>query len=451
MGAAPPTVDAMGLCRRVVMPWCGAVGLTCLLATGAAAQASSAPASSSPAADTVSPGATDEAGPRVVLPPVFGVDVKKGAAAHKLLLVELGRELGPRVVTAAAILEAQVELGLVAADLATSPGLAKLATATRAERAITVTVDDALTTVQVFASLEGAPPLVLELPRKKKDPLDVRWAKATASAIATRASDALAPRVEAPMMDLSEPEPEPAVEAPPPPPPKPKPSSPWLMGAVGGGVALRSVELTGPVAAKVSPMEQGASPSVSGYLAVRPLLLVDKQAWWNDLLIEAWGRRGLLDARAGDTVCAVDDDDVTMAVSWRARLSEEAYVPRVGGGVSAGLERFAISGCPVPALSTSSTQAAGFVRLAQPLLPGLIEADLLGGVRVPVVGGGSGFVRPGVMAHLAINATPIPALPFLFVRGVARVFDSQLTQGPGPDLVVSDLRSSFELQLGGAL
>jgi hypothetical protein len=381
---------------------------------------------------------------------VLGVDVKKGTAAHKLLLVALGRELGPRLVPAAAILEAQVALGLVAADLATPVGLTKLARATQAERAVTVTVDDGLTVVQVFASLEGAPPLVLELPRKKKDPLDVRWAKATASAIATRASDALAARVEAPMMDLSEPEPEPTVEAPPPPPPTP-PSSPWLMGAVGGGVALRSVEVTGPLAAKVSPMEQGASPSVSAYLAVRPLVLVDDKAWWNDLLIEAWGRRGVLDARAGDTVCAVDDDDVTMAMSFRARLSEEAFVPRVGGGVSAGLERFAISGCPVPALSTSSTQAAGFVRLAQPLLPGLIEADVLGGLRVPLVGGGSGFARPGVMAHLAINGTPIPSLPFLFVRGVARVFDSQLTQGPGPDLVVSDLRSSFELQLGGAL
>jgi hypothetical protein len=440
----------MGFCRVVVGMW-GVVGLACLLPTAAAAEPATAAAAAAAAEPQAPAEAVADAGPRVLVPTLLGVDVKKGTAAHKLLLTELVRELGPRLVPAADLLEAQVELGLVAADLATSAGLTKLATATRAERAITVTVDDALTTVQVYASLEGAPPLVLELPRKKKDLLDVRWAKATASAIATRASDALAARVEAPMMDLSEPEPEPKVEAPPPPPPPKPSSSPWLMGAVGGGVALRSVEVTGPLAAKVSPMEQGASPSVSGYLAVRPLVLVDDKAWWNDLLIEAWGRRGVLDARAGDAVCAVDDDDVTMAVSWRARLSEEAYVPRVGGGMSAGLERFAISGCPVPALSTSSTQAAGFVRLAQPLLPGLVEADLLGGLRVPLVGGGSGFARPGVMAQLAINATPIPALPFLFVRGVARVFDSQLTQGPGPDLVVSDLRTSFELQLGGAL
>ena len=443
----PPSgslVVAMDFSRVVLM--LGAVGLVCLVTTAAAAEPAPAAATKRATAE-----ATADVGPRVLVPSVFGVDGKKGSAAHKLLLLELGRELGPRVVPAAAILKAQVELGLVAADLATSPGLAKIAIATRAERAITVTVDNALTTVRVFASLQGAPPLVLELPRKKKDLLDVRWAKATASAIATRASDALAARIETPMMDLSEPEPEAVVEAPPPPSRSKASSSPWLMGAVGGGVALRSVEVTGPLAAKVSPMEQGTSPSVSAYLAVRPLVLVDDKAWWNDLLIEAWGRRGVLDARAGDTFCAVDDDDVTMAVSFLARWSQEAYVPRIGGGVSAGLERFAISGCPVPALSTSSTQAAGFVRLAQPLLPGLIEAELLGGLRVPLVGSGSGFARPGVMAQLAINGTPIPALPFLFVRGVARVFDSQLTHGPGPALVVSDLRTSFELQLGGAL
>ena len=126
-------------------------------------------------------------------------------------------------------------------------------------------------------------------------------------------------------------------------------------------------------------------------------------------------------------------------------------MPRIGAGVSASLERFLISGCSLPVLSTSTTQAAGFARLGWNVLPGLVDIDVLGGVRVPVVGEGSSFERPGVLGQFAVNATPIPALSFLFVRAVARVAESRLTQGAGPDLVVNDLRSSFELQLGGAL
>jgi hypothetical protein len=301
--------------------------------------------------------------------------------------------------------------------------------------------------------LQGAPPLVIELPRKKNAALDAKWATTTAEAIATRAQDALAPRVEAPVVDLSEPDPEPVAEPAPPPPPPPAVVArlPWLMGAIGGGVALRTLDVSGPLAAKVSPMNAGTAPSVSAFVAFRPLVLVDNTAWWNDLLVEAWGRHGLIDARVGDTTCSVDDDDITAALSWRARLSDNPLVPRLGAGASAGYERVIIGACGVPALSTSSTEAAGFARVGWALLPGLLEIDALGGARVPLVAEGSGFERPGLLAQVAVLATPVPGIPNIFVRGVARAFESRLTQGSGPDLVVGDLRSSFELQIGGAL
>lgn len=392
-------------------------------------------------------------GPLIVVPPLGGITIKKGAAAHKLLIEALEKAVGPRVVPAIDALQAQNSLGLVAADFETSVGLEKYAQFLTAERAVTVAVADSMTTVRVYASLTGAPPLVLELPRKKRSPLDEKWATATATAIATRAEDALAARIEAPTIDLTAPveaSVEPVVEPPPAELPS-LPSLPALVVAVGGGVALRDVEVSGPLASKVVPMNQGLVPSVSAHIAFRPLVLSAPTAWWNDLLIEAQGRRGIVDATAGDISCTVDDDEISAALSWRARISDNPLVPRIGAGVSASLERFLISGCSLPVLSTSTTQAAGFARLGWNVLPGLVDIDVLGGVRVPVVGEGSSFERPGVLGQFAVNATPIPALSFLFVRAVARVAESRLTQGAGPDLVVNDLRSSFELQLGGAL
>ena len=373
---------------------------------------------------------------------VRGVDAKKGAGPHKLLVAALTKQLGTRVVSLVNILQAQVDSGVTADDLATPTGVSRLATASKAERVVVVSIEDLMTRIEVYATLDGAPPLVLELPRKKKDPLDSKWAAAVAAAIATRAEDALAPRVEAPVMDLSESEP------PPPPPPPPPPKAPLLTVALGGGVALRAVDVSGPLATKVSAMDSGVVPSVSGYVGFAPLRLVDETAWWNDMAIELMARRGIADARTDDVVCTVDDDDVTLGVSWRARISDEPFIPRVGGGISAGIERFLIGGCSIPALSTQATQAAGFLRLAQPLLPGMAEADLLVGARVPVVGGKDGFERPGYVAQLAVTATPTQ---FLFLRAAARVTESRLTVGPAPDLVVGDTRAIFELQVGGQL
>jgi hypothetical protein len=387
-----------------------------------------------------------------VLLPLLGLDVKKAAAPYKVLVSELTRVLGPRVVPAADVVKAQVTAGVLTSDFATAPSIEKVAAIVEAERAITATVEPTMTTVRVYASLQGAPPLVIELPRKKNAALDAKWATATAEAIATRAEDALAPRIEAPVVDLSEPEPEPLVEAAPPPSPSAAVARlPWLMGAVGGGVALRSLGVSGPLASKVSPMNAGFAPSVSAFVALRPLVLVDNAAWWNDLLVEGWGRRGLVDARVGETTCSVDDDDVSGALSWRARVSDNPIVPRLGAGASVGYERVIIGACGVPALSTSSTELAGFARLGWALLPGVLEIDALGGARVPLVGDGSGFERPGILAQVAVLATPVPGIPNIFVRGVGRAFESRLTHGTGPDLVVGDLRSSFELQIGGAL
>ncbi len=417
-----------------------------LLLANAAARA--ADASDGPAQMVAAP--DDNSAPRVVVPPLLGLDVKKGAAPYKLLVTELAKAIGPRVVDVADVLKAQQELGLVATDFDSAVGLEKLATATTAERVVTVDIGAEMTTVRVYGSLTGAPPLVIELPRRKKSALDGKWARATAAAIATRAEDTLAARMQAPVIELS-------LADTPPPPVEPPPVAatvatlPWLMAAVGGGVALRVAEVSGPLANKVAPMNQGIVPSVSGYVGLRPLVVSAPGAWFNDLLIEAWGRRGIAEASTGSETCAVDDDDVTAAISWRARLSDNPLVPRLGAGVSGSLERFVISGCSLPALSTTSTQTAAFARLGWAVVPGFVDVDALGGVRVPVVGGGSGFERPGALGQVAINATPVPGLRFLFVRAVARVFESRLIQGSRPDLVVEDLRSSFELQLGGAL
>jgi hypothetical protein len=126
-------------------------------------------------------------------------------------------------------------------------------------------------------------------------------------------------------------------------------------------------------------------------------------------------------------------------------------IPRVGGGVSAGAERFLVGACGVPALSVSSLQTAAFGRLAWRPLPSLLEVDVLGGARLPIVPEGTLVERPGFLGQLAVAVTPLPMLPWVVVRGVARAHETRLSKGSAGALGVGDVRASFELQVGGAL
>jgi hypothetical protein len=401
-----------------------------------------------------SEGAADAPPPRVAVPALVGVDAKKGAAPHKALLAALEKAFDPRFVAVAEVLKAQADAGVTGQDLLTPTGAARLATATNAERVIVVVVEDAATRVLVYASLDGAPPLELSVARKKKtEPLDNKWAAAVANAVVTSGSDALAARAVAPVIDLSEPEPPPPPPAPPPSPPllaKPLPF--FVAGAVGGGVAVRSLSLEGPLADKLVAPRFGPQPSLSAYVVFAPTRLLDGDrtgsggAWWSDTLVEVAARRALIDARGSDgTVCGVDDDEFAIGAAFRARVVDHAFVPRVGAGVGYGVERFVFSGCAVPAPSLSTTVAQGSLRVAQPIWPGVIEADLTLGGRVPLLFSEQSFDRPGALGSLAIIAVPVP---HVFVRAAARFQETRVQRD---DLVVGDQRGVFELQVGGAL
>jgi hypothetical protein len=385
--------------------------------------------------------------------PLVGLEPRKAVSPHKALMAAIEQRLGPRVVAASG--------GEVAArreaDPAESTLVATMAAAALAERAIVVEVTPLATLVRVYGSFDGTPPLLIEIPKKKGIALDKKWAALVADAVGDRATDLLAARIEAPVVDLSEPEPT-APEPPPPPPPtlQAPPAEtvsplPRVAAAIGGGVALRFLELSGSHKPAVAPMELGPLPSVSAFVAVRPLAFIDPRAWWSDLLVEAWGRRALVGARVGESVCSVDDDEVTAALSWRARLSDNPLVPSVGAGASAGTERFVVGACEVPAVSVSSVQAAAFGRLAWRPLPRLLEVDLLGGARLPFVPEGTLVDRPGLLGQLAVQATPLPMLPWMMVRAVARAHETRLRTASAAELAVGDVRASFELQVGGAL
>jgi hypothetical protein len=424
------------------------VGFLCLWGACAAHAAD-------PSSDVAAP---PPAAPTIVLAPIVGVESKKAAASQKALLASLTERLGPRVVTALAPATPSSPAAATAAEAGAVAKLAALAEAVEAERAIVVEVQPLLTVVRVYGALDDTPPLRIELPRKKGAALDKKWAAAVADAVALQATELLAARPEAPVVDLSEPET--TAAEPSPAPVKTPPSSassssssslPRAVATIGGGVALRSLELSGSQKDAVAPMELGPLPSVSAFVALRPLAFLDARAWWNDLLVEAFGRRAVIAAQAGGASCAVDDDELTAAVSWRARLSDNPLIPRVGGGVSAGAERFVVGACGVPALSVSSLQTAAFGRLAWRPLPSLLEVDVLGGARLPIVPEGTLVERPGFLGQLAVAVTPLPMLPWVVVRGVARAHETRLSKGSAGALGVGDVRASFELQVGGAL
>ena len=448
------------------------------------------PAPSSPA-PTATPEAAQEApasfgGPSVLVP----APIRAGApipAAHRILVDALQARFGPRVVDVRRVLDAQQETSITATVLRVPaapsgatragppppPALARLGGAVGAERAILVEVRDRETRSLIYPALDGAPAVVVTVPRKKGDALDASWAAAVAAEIEKLAGGAL----EDPARDgivMGEPTTsEPAVydaraemlaeeararamrqaavakkaatDA---------AQDPRVAGFVGGGGALRFFSVGGGGARALLPVENGVVRTVSVALATSPLGALGVRSRWSDVQLELGYRRGfatVTDPQGGAT-CPYDDDDFAARATWRVIPVDGPWMPRVGLGVGGGLERVEL-GCDLAVLSTRYPHALAVGRVTQPLLPRTelgpasdLELDLSGGLRA-VFADEQGALAPSLVADAFVTWRP---LRLLAARAGARLSSTHVESGAGPGaLVVDDTRLSLEAQLGG--
>lgn len=449
-----------------------------------------APGLDAPEPSTAAPAAAPEPpasfeGPSVLVP----APTRAGApisAAHRALVEALQARFGPRVVDVSRVLDAQQETSITATVLRVPPApagatragpppppaLARLGAAVGAERAILVEVRDRETRCLVYPALDGAPAVVVTVPRKKGDALDASWAAAVAAEIDKLAGGAL----EDPARDgivMGEPATEPAVydaraemqaeearerarrqaavakmEA------TDAAQDPRVAGFVGGGGALRFFSVGGGGARALLPVENGVVPTVSVALATSPLGALGVRSRWSDVQLELGYRRGfatVTDPHGGAT-CPYDDDDFAARATWRVIPVDGPWMPRVGLGVGGGLERVEL-GCDLAVLSTRYPHALAVGRVTQPLLPRTelgpasdLELDLSGGLRA-VFADEQGALAPSLVADAFVTWRP---LRLLAARAGARLSSTHVESGAGPGaLVVDDTRLSLEAQLGG--
>lgn len=413
------------------------------------------------------------------------------AAAHRPLVDALTKRFGPRVVTVKDVVDAQTSTAITTQDLAPPPtsedaaregpppppALARLGTALEAERAVLVDVQEKKTVVLVYPGLEGAPAVVLHVQKEKGTSLNDAWAEGVAEAVERYAAGALAydkaklaekaaaasaeVRAEIEAEEARDRARRTALAA------KARAEEqahgPLVAAFVGGGGALRFLDVRGDLAPALAPVENGVVPTASLFVAAAPLRFIPglRTSPWADALVEGGYRRGFAtvkDPRAASASCPYDDDDLFVRASYRVLPVDGPWVPRVGGGVSAGVERVEL-GCDLPVVSTNYPNVAAFARITQPLLPRTsdgpqspLELDVLAGGRGVLAtddvapGAAALAVAPSWGGEAFVVARP---LPFFMARVGTRITGTHLNTTGGA-LVVDDTRVSFDLQVGGA-
>lgn len=442
------------------------------------------------------------AGPRIIVPAPMRAGAPVGAA-HRPLVDALKKRFGPRVVEVKDVLDAQGKTEITASDLKAPPplkdspragpppppALARLGEALDAKRAVLVDIKEKESVVLVYPGLDGAPAVVVKVPKRKADYLNSKWAEAIGDAIEKLAAGAL----EDPPEELDEGErtaqtpsdvraeiaaeeardrarrdaivaKKRAAE---------EGSDPIVAALIGAGGAVRFMEVSGGLSSALAPVRNGVVPTASLFLSTSPLRAIPamRTSEWADAVVELSYRKGfatVVDPNApgaNAAACPYDDDDLAVRASYRVLFGGDsaarAFIPRVGLGAGAGLERV-LFGCALPIVSTNYPNAAAFVRITQPIVPrgeagtsSMVELDVVAGPRAVIASGLPTGATEGVLAttyHPSWNADAFVVarpLPFLAARAGTRMTGTHYDDSSG-FLVIDDTRVSFELQVGGS-
>ncbi|MFH1810154.1 MAG: hypothetical protein ABIJ09_15515 [Pseudomonadota bacterium] len=380
--------------------------------------------------------------PRILVAPVVGVAREQALDSHPRLVKALRARFGERVVDHADVVEAQKRTRVWPNQLLMPDGVARLAAAVGAERAIILSASKRGLTVLVYSNLGQKATRSIPIRGIKADRIEDKDAERIASLIDQKAR-VLLQHADPPLVaiDVGVAEVSPAS------------SQPWqertargdsraavvspsdeileeeqreadalaslqrarkrvpaLFLATGFSVGSRQVDLGGSQLRRVIPIESGALPGWSVSASVLPLRLIPalNRSPLADLVLDASYRRGLYSGSYEGGEVRIDDDDLTLRGSYRRMLFHHAYAPWLGLGGGWGWQRSEI-GCCLPAPSTRYLFAEVHARAVQPLWPPLLTVEGVLAARQPVGQGGGIMLRPAWQgeAWLVLHAAPL--------------------------------------------
>lgn len=409
----------------------------------------------------------------LILPPIVkvtssaggfsGFDTKKVSekfdlAAHKRLVASFEKQLEGKVIPVDLTQSVIAKEGLTTAAVRTPGGMAKLAKATHVAYVVLSELNKTGALVgnvyDAEGQQQGQPSFVnnaVLISQKQCDDLAGYVAKelATVAKAAAAAAAAATPMVEAPPPaeeELAEPVTEfvtqsnaPLLSA--------DPSKPRLVVAVGPGVVMRSMQVSGAQAASLAELRTGAVFGLGVYAQISPLQFLTETAGkaWSDFELEVnWRRafaaaKGLQGSIDGQT-CSVTDDDLQLKATYRYKLDGE-YLPAlgIGGGYSQERTLFA---CNLPVVSTAYQGVDLQLRVRQPIYKSLVSFDLSVGPRF-LFSGPSASGRFSIGGEGWVDMKPYS---YLFARAGGRV--SRLQAVDGTSLAVVDTRMFFGVEVG---
>jgi hypothetical protein len=406
------------------------------------------------------------AGPVVLAVPPTRADGRPDADAFHLLHAALKERLGARLVSAEATLKAVDEQKLKGAALSSSAGLAKLAAAVKAERAVSFEVTATKLDAHVFAAPAGRSTADVSFAWPKK--ADLARARLVVDDLLKAGKGAFLPPAlaeEPPLVALT-PQPDAqegtddvgderrraSGEVAQPEPAKPQgPLEPsTLVVLAGAGASFRTLRAVSDT--PLVPQAPGAMAGLGFDLAFYPLRQVPSlaQGALADFSVEGYYRLNLAQAKVvggpnDGATCKLSDDEVVARASYRYPLG--GRLPRVGAAVGWASERTMVGECAAQALNTRYQSTEVHLKVLQPILGEQLALELAGGPRFVFSKHAAGFVNRSFSFEGWVTARPAA---YLSLRAGARVTTTRLTTWP-EGVSVNDVRSFIGLEAGAAL
>lgn len=418
---------------------------------------------------------------RIMVPPPVGVAEASAQEALLMLETALREHFGNAIVPAADAIEAQQRLKISPSELLKAEGVALLARDLRAQRAVVFSSTQKGATAMIYANIGAGVTRIIALGPVRLGRLNERQASRIATRIVKKAGVLLnpPPSEETLTLDLGEvsiggdntdASSKPTqifagLETTTTPGP---PSNdilaeerreallreqrtaarhrvPSLALAVGMGLGSRSVEINGSQSFRILPIDSGLLPAWSVYASVRPLKLFTalNRTPLADLILDAHFRRGLFDAAYGELPLKIQDDDLSLRLSYRTVLLSHRYSPHLGLGLGGGWERTEFSG-GLPVASARYIYGELHARVMQPVWRPYLESEGLVALRQVAGDRSTVYMQPAWSTELWLVARLQPVL-----YGRLGFRTSHFGAWRDAAMQLSDQRTIFEFQVGG--
>lgn len=437
-------------------------------------------------------------GPRILVPPVIGVQRSVSLKSHYRLVHALQQKFGQRVVDDTLVIERQKRLRVWPRELNSPPGVARLAQALQAERAIIISATPGGVSVAIYVDVNKAPTRVISLRKINAAKIRKKDARRIANQVARKAQLLLSaepfphltaiPRAKAKTdkaattvaakdpanagadagteataqdwssIDIVVPSEKPTLSA-----------SDEILAeeqreaalrqshqagsnnprlvflTVGAAVAGRERSLQGSQAVSVLPVQSGLWPAWTVAASLRPLRFFSslRDTRIADLRLQLRYQRASYSGRYQGQEIGIDDDDMTVRLSYGRRLWAHAMAPSLGLGLGYGWQRAEYQS-DLPLVSSRFVFTELHARADQPLWQDKVVLQGLFGLRQTLGDGLTMHPGPAWAAELGVQAY---LMPWIVARMALRTAHYQALRDSRLQLDQQD--NSLLIEIGG--